>query len=103
MSNRQIFVAPNNATDSKVKDLTTEQIKALVKPIAEEVDIDATQLATALDTWNKMGIPLKHTIDGNALSVYVDKEFAAPYVAVLLPALGTLDKTELHQIANKHS
>lgn len=63
-----------------------------VATLASALGIDKVKLAEALNTWNKTGIPVKYTINGNNLSVYVDKELANPVIQLLLPALPTLQK-----------
>ena len=88
-----IYVTPNlsailGATGAGDLNLDIETIANL----AQMIGVDADKLKNVLTTWNKTGIPLKYTVDGNNLSLTVDKEMAAPVIELLLPTLPMLQK-----------
>lgn len=76
------------ATGSSNTEVSVEAITAFAK----KYGIDADKLSTLLNTWSKEGIPLKYTLKGSDLSVYVDKELASPVIELLLPALPALQQ-----------
>nr|WP_302829299.1 DUF4925 domain-containing protein [uncultured Bacteroides sp.] len=53
------------------------------------ITLDETMLAQ-ITGWLTNGIPLKYKVEGDILSLYVDKEMVAPFMNMLLPALPAL-------------
>lgn len=87
--NGYIFVSPNLNAITAVKG--SEWLE-LDETALAQYGLDAATVKAAFEQWNKTGIPLKYTISGNNLSVYVDKEMAAPFVQMLIPTLPALQK-----------
>lgn len=46
-------------------------------------DVDPETIRTIL-SWLQTGVPLKYKVDGDYLSLYIDKEMAAPFMTILL-------------------
>ena len=52
-------------------------------------DVDPETIRTIL-SWLQTGIPLKYKVDGDYLSLYIDKEMAAPFMTILFKFLPVL-------------
>ena len=89
-----IAAAADADSPSEEEATTTVDISELISAIKDLADygVDVPALTSEVMKILQNGIALKYTVDGNNLTIYVDKALCDPIVKPLLPALKVLDQ-----------